>query len=67
MPLFLHFCFLSYNTLQNMVGSHHTILYMMSLGQADVYLWNELFSSIHITQIIVMRLGQANVHGTVGL
>jgi hypothetical protein len=31
-----------------MVGSHHTILYMMRLRLADVYEWNEwFFSRIH--------------------
>ncbi len=45
--------FFSYNTLQNMIGSHHTIhtVYMMRLGQADVLWedWEVFYGSHHIS------------------
>ena len=39
------FLFLLYDTLQNMTGSHHSILY----DEADVYEWNWWYYMYHIT------------------
>jgi hypothetical protein len=60
MPIFFTFIFLSYDTVQNMIVSHHTILY----DEAGIFYEMNWWSILSTSQTVaVMRLGQAGFMG----